>query len=370
MVAAVLAGALAGRHRVTLVHHHPGLSADQLGERFGVDATGVGLWYAPSPGGPWQASGNPFRLRPELAAWKADFSRGFDRFVWLGHGAPPVCHAAAGATVVLFPSLDTRSGWPFAGGGLKAWPRRVLHRHLWRDRLASYTTHIAISEYTAGWVRRRWGVSPAVVHPPMPDVPQPGEKQNLVAAVGRFAPMKRQDELVKQFVAMNLPGWRFDCVGGLSDRPAEQAVFDAAVGSANDSVAVRANRPRPEVLGTLAAAKVFWHAAGVGLTDADDPEAAEHFGIAPAEAMSAGCVPLVADRGGPAEVVAHGDTGFLCRTLDDFAGYTRELAADEPKRQRMGAAARASSRRFTRDVFLRNLQRALSEVLPPGWAAP
>ena len=73
--------------------------------------------------------------------------------------------------------------------------------------------------------------------------------------------------------------------------------------------------------------------------------------------MAAGAVPVVYDHGGQAEIVEHGRSGFLWRTLEELQDYTVRLAGDERLRERMGAAARARAARFSRETFVRNLLR-------------
>lgn len=55
-----------------------------------------------------------------------------------------------------------------------------------------------------------------------------------------------------------------------------------------------------------------------------NPHVTESFGRTVAEAMRAGCVPIVDNRGGFREQVAAG-CGFLCETLDDFAAAVSQL---------------------------------------------
>ncbi len=72
------------------------------------------------------------------------------------------------------------------------------------------------------------------------------------------------------------------------------------------------------------------------------PSETESFGLAALEALSAG-VPVVASQvGGLAEVVRHGETGFLAAVddVDEMAGYLVRLVSDRATAETMGRAAR------------------------------
>ena len=85
----------------------------------------------------------------------------------------------------------------------------------------------------------------------------------------------------------------------------------------------------------------------------------EHFGISTVEAMAAGCVPVVINRGGQSEIVEHGATGFLWDTLAELKEYTATLVSDEALRARMAEAARAAAQRFSREAFTEEFRRLL-----------
>ena len=68
-------------------------------------------------------------------------------------------------------------------------------------------------------------------------------------------------------------------------------------------------------------------------------EVTESFGRTAAEAMRAGCVPVVDRRGGFVEQVAVG-TGFLCETMNEFEGAVEALR-DAGERRRRSRACRA-----------------------------
>jgi glycosyltransferase involved in cell wall biosynthesis len=116
-------------------------------------------------------------------------------------------------------------------------------------------------------------------------------------------------------------------------------------------VELRLDVPRDELLDLYARASLFWHAAGFG-QDADrHPERLEHFGIATVEAMAHGAVPLVFPEGGSAELVEDGVTGRWWRSPEELAVRTRELISGDGERERLAAAARSASERYSADRF-------------------
>lgn len=90
----------------------------------------------------------------------------------------------------------------------------------------------------------------------------------------------------------------------------------------------------------------------------------ETFGLVNLEAMAAGLPIIASDVGGVADVVLDGSTGFVV-PADDIAQWERrirELAGDEPLRQRMGAEGRRHyEQTFTAGRFKENWQHALRE---------
>ena len=85
---------------------------------------------------------------------------------------------------------------------------------------------------------------------------------------------------------------------------------------------VLANLERSRLRQLYAQARIFWHAAGYGECD-ERPELSEHFGMATVEAMSAGCIPVVINKGGQPEIVEHGR--IIGVTDQNFATRSRTL---------------------------------------------
>lgn len=365
VVTAVIAHALRDRGSVVVMHHHAELTREALAGFADVDLDGVELRCVARAEKGWQAWDAPaWKLGAALRRWQAELSAGCDLFVTSTHGVPPFCHAVKGAMYVHFPTFDRRRTWPWdAPGGVRSRVRTWFHERLWRRRFAGYGVKLANSRFTADWTRERWGVACDVLHPPVQTEVPDGPKRDAIAVVGRFTPMKRQAELVRAFrerVALKLPGWELVCVGTVGQTPADQEYFREVESiAAGGPVRLVTDAAVADLRRVLAEAKVFWHAAGFGIDPHAEPERLEHFGMATAEAMAAGCVPLVPDLGGQREIVRPGEDGFLCRDVGELAAETVKIACDGEWLRKLSAAARRRAREFGRDRFIGEIRSRL-----------
>lgn len=375
-VAALLAEALAAGHSVELVHHIDGLSARVLADAFGADLEGVRLRYVRPDHDPTPYFRNPLRRYRAAREWFAGLSEPYDLFIAIVHGTPPFCHAGRGALYVLFP-FDTAAHVRPSTGVLAMSPLRrrledLYQRWAWRRRMSGYPAKAAISDFSREWARRRWDIDCEVIFPPVDCRFRAAEKSDIILSVGRFAlpgegHTKRQPEMLECFREMRAAGaagWEYYCVGGLRDTPEHRAFFGRLRAAADGSGAhVVANAGRDELRALYERAAVFWHAAGYGEDEEARPELAEHFGISTVEAMAAGCVPVVINRGGQPEIVEHGVSGFVWETPEELKGYTARLVADRGLRARMSEAARARAQLFSRQSFLDRFMRLLGPLL-------
>jgi glycosyltransferase involved in cell wall biosynthesis len=258
------------------------------------------------------------------------------------------------------------------GQRIPANPRSIpqrLHRDDRRSFLASYDAISANSSYTAEWVRNWWGLSSEVITPPV-RLRNPGAKHQLILSVGRFfgehsGHSKRQLEMVEAFRRLCERGtkdWRLVLIGGGSpaDREYAMSVRTAAAGL---PVELRFSAPGEVLDEHFAQASIYWHAAGLGADLQRHPDRAEHFGIAPVEAMSAGAVPVVFDAAGPGAVVRHEVDGLKYRTIDELVVSTERLIADDGLRARLSANARERSHEFDQQHFEDHVRTLVSSVL-------
>jgi L-malate glycosyltransferase len=366
--AALLAEALSRNHHVDLFHRITSLTAEQLGENSGVDLRRVNLRYVAPDNGPPQVSHlNPWRHYESSRQWLAALSETYDIFIAIMHGVPPFCHAAKGALIVLFPTPTAPYVKPTGGFALKSamrHPARFLYQNWeWKKRMRTYELKTAISEFSRRWTKLRWGIDCQVVYPPVDTSFHRVQKKKIILSVGRFAIEgeghgKKQEDMLAVFRQMKkegLAGWRYFCVGALGDTAQHQAYFEKLSATGSDIGAeLIANISRDRLKSLYEQAAIFWHAAGYGEDESTRPIFVEHFGISTVEAMAAGCVPVVINKGGQREIVEHGVNGFLWETLEELRAYTRLLMNDDRLRERRAEAARERAQIFSRKAFVEN----------------
>jgi glycosyltransferase involved in cell wall biosynthesis len=224
--------------------------------------------------------------------------------------------------------------------------------------LRTYDAVVTNSEFTRHWVERRWGVIGEVLHPPARQV-VPAGREPIILNIGRFFPPelghgKRQLELVEAFRRLlatgHAGGWTLHLVGGC--KPGEAAYLDGVVAAAKGlPVELHVDAGGDDLDALLARASVYWHATGLGDDIDAQPERFEHFGIAVAEAMAAGAVPVVLDAAGPKEIVRPDVDGFTFEDLDGLVHHTDRLVTDEGLRTAMSAAAMLRGAEFSDEQF-------------------
>jgi L-malate glycosyltransferase len=360
---AILAEALSARHDVDIVHHRRALTEAKLADVSGTSLQAVSLRYVEPEAFSFGESHLPWKRYRDARNWHADLSERYDLFFNFTHRTPPFCHARIGVLVVLFP-INERPHLQSLNGKSKpdgpSFDRRlknIYHEWEWQRRMNSYSVRTTISDFSNRWTRRRWGIDCDIVYPPVDTDFAPANKSNVILSVGRFASeghSKKQLEMMMAFEQLKADcggEWQYFSVGSLGEARQDHDYFESvrSIGQrCGGGVLVNLSRARLKRL--FADARIFWHAAGFG-EDEQRPELSEHFGIVTAEAMAAGCVPVVINRGAQSEIVEHGISGFLWDTLEELKQYTLLLSRDERLRAQMAGAARARADHFSRDRF-------------------
>ena len=241
----------------------------------------------------------------------------------------------------------------------------------------SYSTLVAISEYTAHWIRRMWGRDSEIIYPPCEDMGPPGIKRNVILNVGRFVAArneneqhhKRQELLIdafKQMTDLHRGGWELHFAGSMvSDEDSHRFGEDLRQKAGGLPIFFHFNAAREEIRDLYRRASIYWHATGFGFDAERYPAKQEHFGMATVEAMSAGAVPVVYSSGGQKEIVSDDVDGFCWDHLDELMSLTRRLADDAALRVGLSRQAVLSSKRFGREAFVARVDKLIGDLRSP-----
>lgn len=274
---------------------------------------------------------------------------GYDVVFWLSDGSIPVLLAKR--NVVHFQT-------PFSHGEGK----RLFNRL----KKAKIDAFVCNSYFTKKVIDREFGVHSQVVYPPInTEFFVPGKKENSILYVGRYSrlqQLKRQDLLVDAFKGMcdrGLKKWRLALVGG-SEIGGREFVEELKMQARGYPIDVLENLPLEEVQKAYAKATFFWSASGYGVNEESQPSHVEHFGMSVVEAMSAGCIPLVVNKGGHKEIISDGVNGFLWETLPALQETTSMLMKDERRRKSVLKNAIKKSKDFSVTTFEKSIYKVFT----------
>jgi len=223
---------------------------------------------------------------------------------------------------------------------------------------------ICNSKFTKKVIDKEYQVNSRVIYPPV-DVKafKPLKKENIILSVGRFTDLlhnKRQDILVNAFKKMikdGLEDWRLIIVGG--DREGKRLVNKLKKEVRNYPIEIMTNPNFSQLKRLYGKAKIFWTAAGFEIDEEKEPEKVEHFGITTVEAMSAGLVPVVIDKGGQPEIVKDDKNGLLWKGTNELIKKTLSLIEDHRQWLRLSREAEKKAEFFSQKRFCHEIKELL-----------
>ena len=206
-----------------------------------------------------------------------------------------------------------------------------------------------------------------IISPPVPLAPFAPDtrKKPIILGVGRFftgGHAKRQDLMIDAFRRLTSvhPGVELHLAGTLPAESKSRDYFtELQHQGARLPVFFHPNVSPQQLARLYAEASIYWHLSGYGVDEARTPHRCEHFGITVLEAMSAGCIPLVINRGGPPETVDNGVNGYVLESLDELVEISLRilsLPADDARIVAMRNAAITTSRRFSPEHFINKIR--------------
>ncbi|WP_062207585.1 glycosyltransferase family 4 protein [Streptomyces sp. NBRC 109706] len=191
---------------------------------------------------------------------------------------------------------------------------------------------------------------------PLPGVsPATGGSRTIVAA-GRLVATKRYDRLIDAFALLTdeFPDWRLRIYGRGPERPALRARIDQ-----------RGLADRARLMGAVAPIETEWAKGAVAAVTSQW----ESFGLTIIEAMACG-VPVVSTDcpHGPAEIITHGEDGYLVPLDDDpvpgIAAGLRTLMKDPDLRRHIAGNALATARSYAPDLIAERFEELVGRLRP------
>jgi glycosyltransferase involved in cell wall biosynthesis len=185
----------------------------------------------------------------------------------------------------------------------------------------------------------------------------PGPRPTTFGMLGRVAPWKGQDLFLRAFAAAFPEGEERAVVVG-APMFGEEGYERELVALATDlGIAERVDFRgfREDIWPELAELDVLVHASVIP----------EPFGTVVLEGMAAGLAVIAPDEGGPATVIADGQTGRLFASRDEvsLSSVMRTLRDDPRARQRLGTAAQGAVAEYHPDAVARQLEQVYERVL-------
>lgn len=221
------------------------------------------------------------------------------------------------------------------------------------------------SYFTKDCIERSWKTHVSQVLHPTIDCAElaadPAGKKKRILAVGRFFRQlhtKRQDVLVTAFRALReaepalLKGWKLQFVGSVEDQSYLAEVQAAAKGL---PVEFYIDCSHEQLRSLYKEARIFWHATGFERDERTEPERVEHFGISTAEAMAAGCIPIVVPKGGQKEVLGKQFMQFGWSSVEECVTNTTQVIRHSERWKSLAQDATAQVEQFDTAHFQREV---------------
>ena len=236
--------------------------------------------------------------------------------------------------------------------------------------MSSYDLILTNSEFSCRWARKWWDIDPKTVYPPVTPIDTGmTEKQPLILSVGRFfagGHNKKHDIMIKQFKHLiddGLHGWTLQLIGGQGTTKADTEYMEHILHLADGyPINVSPNLSKPSLDSAYAKASIYWHATGFG-EKKSNPSVFEHFGIAAAEAMSAGACPLLFNGGGLSEIIEPHVSGFLWSNTGELTKLSWDLIRNANLRRTIGTQAIKRSKAFHPDKFRSDILKHVDKFL-------
>lgn len=186
--------------------------------------------------------------------------------------------------------------------------------------------------------------------------PEFNKKQVKIVSVGRFEPIKKQKAQIELFIKIQ-PSLPNNCrlvLIGSNKTPLSAQLEKMAC---NYPIEIKYALSEKELLKEYSSASIYWSTTGLGEQDVYEKHNVESFGLAIAEAMAAGCVPVAIKAGGVSEIINSGQNGFLVSNIEELGLASKNLLTSPHQLQNMSEKAHKSVKFFSEEMFRQKIEK-------------
>jgi len=212
------------------------------------------------------------------------------------------------------------------------------------------------SDWTGSKVKEFYGIDAITVYPPIPgDFPEIlwDERENGFVCIGRFCPGKRFEAVIEILaeVRAKIPDVHLHIIGTPSMFKGEHEYYPRLVRVARENapwVLLHENLSREELVQLVSNHRYGIHA-----------NVDEHFGIAVAEMIKAGCIVFVHNSGGQVEIVG-GDERLAYQTKDEAAQKIMRVIDNPNEQDSLRNYLHSRKGLFSAETFMRQIREIVS----------
>lgn len=155
-------------------------------------------------------------------------------------------------------------------------------------------------------------------------------KNKLLLCVGRYfvgSHCKNQDIVLDAVVKSNYlkNKYKMNFVGSLSSNSNDIAYFEKLKKNSNQNIAIHANVGYEELQNFYKISLILISGTGIGVDAQNAPEKLEHFGMSVLEGLLYGCIPVVHNTGGPAELLKKIGVGYTYNSASELISILNNL---------------------------------------------
>jgi len=213
------------------------------------------------------------------------------------------------------------------------------------------------SNWMGEWVRETYGIESRTVYPPVkddfPEVPWAQREESFVC-IGHVSPGKHVEDMISIISRVRQAGAHahFHIIGGCSD-PAYREKITHLCSQNSEWLFWEGRLTREELTRLVAKHKYGIH----GMPN-------EHFGIAVAEMVRAGCIPFVPNSGGQVEIVK--DDRLLYADQSDAADKILYVLQHETVQTELRENLHVQGQKFSTTVFMKTIKEIVDQMLSVG----